>query len=103
MIYYLCLLLQANVSHAHWPSLVQEATAEALKLCFCPLAVLLQALLQFKRKMGARYKESLFIFFLKCFFTFIPSGKQKFRMNLTNFDVIHIYISTLERLILVTQ
>uniref|UniRef100_A0A3Q1LTF4 Superkiller complex protein 3 n=1 Tax=Bos taurus TaxID=9913 RepID=A0A3Q1LTF4_BOVIN len=49
----------ANVSNAHWPSLVQEATAEALKLCFCPLAVLLQALLQFKRKMGARETRRL--------------------------------------------
>ncbi|XP_043769566.1 tetratricopeptide repeat protein 37 isoform X2 [Cervus elaphus] len=50
---------QANVSSDHWPSLVQEATAEALKLCFCPLAVLLQALLQFKRKMGARETRRL--------------------------------------------
>uniref|UniRef100_A0A452F9E4 Superkiller complex protein 3 n=1 Tax=Capra hircus TaxID=9925 RepID=A0A452F9E4_CAPHI len=50
---------QANVSNDHWPSLVQEATAEALKLCFCPLAVLLQALLQFKRKMGARETRRL--------------------------------------------
>lgn len=49
----------ANVSSDHWPSLVQEATAEALKLCFCPLAVLLQALLQFKRKMGARETRRL--------------------------------------------
>nr|XP_020728727.1 tetratricopeptide repeat protein 37 [Odocoileus virginianus texanus] len=49
----------ANVSNDHWPSLVQEATAEALKLCFCPLAVLLQALLQFKRKMGARETRRL--------------------------------------------
>lgn len=30
----------ANISNDHWPSLVQEATTEALKLCFCPLAVL---------------------------------------------------------------
>lgn len=54
--------LQANISSDHWPSLVQEATTEALKLCFCPLAVLVQALLQFNRKMGARYEESLYIF-----------------------------------------
>ncbi|KAG8504314.1 Tetratricopeptide repeat protein 37 [Galemys pyrenaicus] len=49
----------ANISNDHWPSLVQEATAEALKLCFCPLAVLLQALLQFNRKMGARETRRL--------------------------------------------
>ncbi|KAM6229960.1 superkiller complex protein 3 isoform 2-T2 [Porphyrio hochstetteri] len=45
---------RANVSNKHWPSLVQEATAEAMKLCPCPLAALLQALLQYQRKMGAR-------------------------------------------------
>ncbi|XP_053442391.1 SKI3 subunit of superkiller complex protein [Nycticebus coucang] len=49
----------ANVSNDHWPPLVQEATTEALKLCFCPLAVLLQALLQFNRKMGARETRRL--------------------------------------------
>ncbi|XP_029073922.1 tetratricopeptide repeat protein 37 isoform X2 [Monodon monoceros] len=49
----------ASISSDHWPSLVQEATTEALKLCFCPLAVLLQALLQFKRKMGARETRRL--------------------------------------------
>uniref|UniRef100_A0A8C0K2B1 SKI3 subunit of superkiller complex n=1 Tax=Canis lupus dingo TaxID=286419 RepID=A0A8C0K2B1_CANLU len=43
----------------HWSSLVQEATTEALKLCFCPLAVFLQALLQFNRKMGARETRRL--------------------------------------------
>ncbi|XP_053858484.1 SKI3 subunit of superkiller complex protein isoform X3 [Vidua macroura] len=45
---------QANVPNEHWPSLVQEATTEALKLSRCPLAALLQALLQYNRKMGAR-------------------------------------------------
>ncbi|ELV10157.1 Tetratricopeptide repeat protein 37 [Tupaia chinensis] len=50
---------QANIPNDHWPSLVQEATTEALKLCFCPLAVLLQALLQFNRKMGARETRRL--------------------------------------------
>ncbi|XP_062370080.1 superkiller complex protein 3 isoform X5 [Cinclus cinclus] len=45
---------QANVPNEHWPSLVQEATTEALKLSPCPLAALLQALLQYNRKMGAR-------------------------------------------------
>ncbi|KAK1345115.1 hypothetical protein QTO34_013822 [Cnephaeus nilssonii] len=49
----------ANISNDHWPSLVQEATTEALKLCFCPLAILLQALLQFNRKMGARETRRL--------------------------------------------
>ncbi|XP_076995240.1 superkiller complex protein 3 isoform X2 [Tamandua tetradactyla] len=49
----------ANVSNDHWPALVQEATTEALKLCFCPIAVLLQALLQFNRKMGARETRRL--------------------------------------------
>lgn len=60
----ICLIfLQANISNDHWSSLVQEATTEALKLCFCPLAVFLQALLQFNRKMGARYEEFLLPFF----------------------------------------
>ncbi|XP_060239564.1 superkiller complex protein 3 [Meriones unguiculatus] len=49
----------ANVSGDHWSSLVQEATSEALKVCFCPLAVFLQALLQFNRKMGARETRRL--------------------------------------------
>uniref|UniRef100_A0A8B9NK88 Tetratricopeptide repeat domain 37 n=1 Tax=Accipiter nisus TaxID=211598 RepID=A0A8B9NK88_9AVES len=47
-------ICMANVSNEHWPSLVQEATTEALKLSYCPLAALLQALLQYNRKMGAR-------------------------------------------------
>uniref|UniRef100_A0A8C3RLX6 Tetratricopeptide repeat domain 37 n=1 Tax=Chelydra serpentina TaxID=8475 RepID=A0A8C3RLX6_CHESE len=47
-------ICMANISNDHWPSLVQEATTEALKLSFCPLAGLLQALLQYNRKMGAR-------------------------------------------------
>ncbi|XP_068279218.1 superkiller complex protein 3 isoform X1 [Nyctibius grandis] len=47
-------ICMANVSDEHWPSLVQEATTEALKLSSCPLAALLQALLQYNRKMGAR-------------------------------------------------
>nr|XP_040129175.1 tetratricopeptide repeat protein 37 isoform X2 [Ictidomys tridecemlineatus] len=52
-------ICMANVSSDHWPSLVQEATTEALKLCFCPLAVFLQALLQFNCKMGARETRRL--------------------------------------------
>ncbi|XP_053858485.1 SKI3 subunit of superkiller complex protein isoform X4 [Vidua macroura] len=47
-------ICMANVPNEHWPSLVQEATTEALKLSRCPLAALLQALLQYNRKMGAR-------------------------------------------------
>ncbi|XP_054842849.1 SKI3 subunit of superkiller complex protein [Eublepharis macularius] len=44
----------ANISNDHWPSLVQEATTEVLKLSLCPLGILLQALLQYSRKMGSR-------------------------------------------------
>ncbi|XP_066196026.1 superkiller complex protein 3 [Sylvia atricapilla] len=47
-------ICMANVSNEHWPSLVQEATTEALKLSPSPLAALLQALLQYNCKMGAR-------------------------------------------------
>uniref|UniRef100_A0A8C4TUQ0 Tetratricopeptide repeat domain 37 n=1 Tax=Falco tinnunculus TaxID=100819 RepID=A0A8C4TUQ0_FALTI len=47
-------ICMADVSNEHWPSLVQEATTEALKLSSSPLAALLQALLQCNRKMGAR-------------------------------------------------
>ncbi|XP_071437834.1 superkiller complex protein 3 [Pithys albifrons albifrons] len=47
-------ICMANVSNEHWPSLVQEATTEALKLSPCPLAALLQALLQYNCKIGAR-------------------------------------------------
>ncbi|XP_077203715.1 superkiller complex protein 3 isoform X2 [Paroedura picta] len=44
----------ASISNDHWPSLVQEATTEALKLSLCPVGILLQALLQYSRKMGSR-------------------------------------------------
>ncbi|KFU86741.1 Tetratricopeptide repeat protein 37, partial [Chaetura pelagica] len=47
-------ICMANVSNEHWPSLVREATTEALKLSSCPVAALLQALLQYHHKMGAR-------------------------------------------------
>ncbi|XP_075597024.1 superkiller complex protein 3 isoform X1 [Balearica regulorum gibbericeps] len=50
---------RANISNEHWPSLVREATTEALKLSPCPLAALLQALLQYNRKMGARETRRL--------------------------------------------
>ncbi|XP_005356608.1 tetratricopeptide repeat protein 37 isoform X2 [Microtus ochrogaster] len=52
-------MCMANVSGDHWSSLLQEATSEALKVCFSPLAVFLQALLQFNRKMGARETRRL--------------------------------------------
>ncbi|XP_069747865.1 superkiller complex protein 3 [Narcine bancroftii] len=47
--------LQSN----RWTSLVKEATNEAQKICFCPLASLFQALLQFIMKMGARETRRL--------------------------------------------
>uniref|UniRef100_A0A8D2KVA6 Tetratricopeptide repeat domain 37 n=1 Tax=Varanus komodoensis TaxID=61221 RepID=A0A8D2KVA6_VARKO len=47
-------ICMANISKDHWQSLIQEATTEALKLTFCPLAFLFQALLQYNRKMGSR-------------------------------------------------
>uniref|UniRef100_W5M043 SKI3 subunit of superkiller complex n=1 Tax=Lepisosteus oculatus TaxID=7918 RepID=W5M043_LEPOC len=49
----------AEVSSSEWKDLVQEAIGEALKLASCPLALLLQALLQFSRKMGARETRKL--------------------------------------------
>eukprot|EP00062_Callorhinchus_milii_P008557 gi/632951387/ref/XP_007891266.1/ PREDICTED: tetratricopeptide repeat protein 37 isoform X1 [Callorhinchus milii] len=42
-----------------WPSLVKEATGEAQKISFCPLANLFQALLQFIVKLGARETRRL--------------------------------------------
>lgn len=93
----MCLIFfQAKNFNDHWSSLVQEATTEALKLCFCPLAVFLQALLQFNRKMGARYEEFLsppLSFSWKCFFFFIfsSSGKRRFRVSLINL-VLFIYL-----------
>uniref|UniRef100_A0A8C6V660 SKI3 subunit of superkiller complex n=1 Tax=Naja naja TaxID=35670 RepID=A0A8C6V660_NAJNA len=48
-------ICMANVSNDHWPSLVQEATTEAMKISFCPLGVLFQALMQYNRKMGSRW------------------------------------------------
>nr|XP_056704629.1 SKI3 subunit of superkiller complex protein [Euleptes europaea] len=44
----------ANISNDHWTSLIQEATTEGLKLSLCPVGILLQALLQYNRKMGSR-------------------------------------------------
>ncbi|XP_063151480.1 superkiller complex protein 3 [Candoia aspera] len=47
-------ICMANVLNDHWPSLVQEATTEAMKISFCPLGILFQALMQYNRKMGSR-------------------------------------------------
>ncbi|XP_064152615.1 tetratricopeptide repeat protein 37 [Anguilla rostrata] len=49
----------ANVPGSEWKDLVLEATTEALKLGPCPVAQLLQALLQFSLKMGARETRRL--------------------------------------------
>ncbi|KAG2466535.1 TTC37 protein, partial [Polypterus senegalus] len=48
-------LCMAHISGTEWKDLVQEATGEAMKIACCPLAVLIQALLQFCIKMGARH------------------------------------------------
>ncbi|KAJ8380559.1 hypothetical protein SKAU_G00013370 [Synaphobranchus kaupii] len=48
-----------NVPGSEWKDLVSEATTEALKLGRCPMALLLQALLQFSLKMGARETRRL--------------------------------------------
>ncbi|MEE6508118.1 hypothetical protein FKM82_019100 [Ascaphus truei] len=39
----------AKIPDSRWPALVQEATTEVLKITFCPLAVLLQGLMQFSK------------------------------------------------------
>ncbi|XP_018614966.1 tetratricopeptide repeat protein 37 isoform X1 [Scleropages formosus] len=49
----------ASVQGAEWKDLVLEATTEALKLGPCPIALLIQALLQFSIKMGARETRRL--------------------------------------------
>nr|XP_014340513.1 PREDICTED: tetratricopeptide repeat protein 37 isoform X1 [Latimeria chalumnae]XP_014340514.1 PREDICTED: tetratricopeptide repeat protein 37 isoform X1 [Latimeria chalumnae]XP_014340515.1 PREDICTED: tetratricopeptide repeat protein 37 isoform X1 [Latimeria chalumnae] len=52
-------LCTAKIADPHWSSLVQEATNEALKISFSSVALLLQALLQFSVKMGARETRRL--------------------------------------------
>uniref|UniRef100_A0A4W3JP45 SKI3 subunit of superkiller complex n=1 Tax=Callorhinchus milii TaxID=7868 RepID=A0A4W3JP45_CALMI len=52
-------LLALKLSPNRWPSLVKEATGEAQKISFCPLANLFQALLQFIVKLGARETRRL--------------------------------------------
>ncbi|MFT7813636.1 tetratricopeptide repeat protein 37 isoform X1 [Arapaima gigas] len=49
----------AGIPGSEWKDLVLEATGEALKLGPCPIALLIQALLQFSIKMGARETRRL--------------------------------------------
>lgn len=48
----------AKIPDARWPALVQEATSEVLKMTSCPLAILLQGVLQFITK-GSRKTRQL--------------------------------------------
>ncbi|NP_001086571.1 tetratricopeptide repeat protein 37 [Xenopus laevis] len=48
----------AKIPDSRWPGLLQEATSEVLKMTFCPLAVLLQGILQFSTK-GSRKTRQL--------------------------------------------
>ncbi|XP_069819036.1 superkiller complex protein 3 [Dendropsophus ebraccatus] len=48
----------AKVPDARWPALLQEATSEVLKMTSCPLAILLQGMLQFSTK-GSRKTRQL--------------------------------------------
>ncbi|XP_073534422.1 superkiller complex protein 3 [Phyllobates terribilis] len=48
----------AQVTDIHWPGLLQEATSEVLKMTSCPLALLLQGILQFSTK-GSRKTRQL--------------------------------------------
>ncbi|KAM8960803.1 superkiller complex protein 3 [Pelodytes ibericus] len=48
----------AKVPDSRWPALLQEATSEVLKMTSCPLALLLQGLLQFFTK-GSRKTRQL--------------------------------------------
>ncbi|XP_056393771.1 SKI3 subunit of superkiller complex protein [Hyla sarda] len=48
----------AKVPDARWPALLQEATSEVLKVTSCPLATLLQGILQFSTK-GSRKTRQL--------------------------------------------
>ncbi|XP_059825283.1 superkiller complex protein 3 [Hypanus sabinus] len=48
-----------KLQNNRWTSLVKEAAGECQKICFCPLAALFQALLQFTLKMGARETRRL--------------------------------------------
>ncbi|XP_073447000.1 superkiller complex protein 3 isoform X3 [Dendrobates tinctorius] len=48
----------AQVPDTRWPALLQEATSEVLKMTSCPLAILLQGILQFSTK-GSRKTRQL--------------------------------------------
>ncbi|XP_066459101.1 superkiller complex protein 3 [Eleutherodactylus coqui] len=48
----------AKIPDARWPALLQEATSEVLKMTSCPLAILLQGILQFSTK-GSRKTRQL--------------------------------------------
>uniref|UniRef100_A0A8C5M4M7 SKI3 subunit of superkiller complex n=2 Tax=Leptobrachium leishanense TaxID=445787 RepID=A0A8C5M4M7_9ANUR len=48
----------ANVPDPRWPALLQEATSEVLKMTTCPLAILLQGIMQFSTK-GSRKTRQL--------------------------------------------
>ncbi|XP_053330770.1 SKI3 subunit of superkiller complex protein isoform X2 [Spea bombifrons] len=51
-------MCMAQDADSRWPALLQEATSEALKMTACPLAILLQGLLQFSTK-GSRKTHQL--------------------------------------------
>ncbi|KAG8598337.1 hypothetical protein GDO81_002570 [Engystomops pustulosus] len=48
----------AKIPDTRWPALLQEATSEVLKMTSCPLAILLQGILQFSTK-GSRKTRQL--------------------------------------------
>ncbi|KAE8635771.1 hypothetical protein XENTR_v10002730 [Xenopus tropicalis] len=48
----------AKIPDSRWPALLQEATSEVLKMTSCPLALLLQGILQFSTK-GSRKTRQL--------------------------------------------
>ncbi|XP_068103803.1 superkiller complex protein 3 [Hyperolius riggenbachi] len=48
----------AKIPDTRWPELLQEATSEVLKMTSCPLAILLQGILQFSTK-GSRKTRQL--------------------------------------------
>ncbi|XP_075693260.1 superkiller complex protein 3 isoform X2 [Rhinoderma darwinii] len=48
----------AKIPDTRWPALLQEATSEVLKMTTCPLAILLQGILQFSTK-GSRKTRQL--------------------------------------------
>lgn len=64
---------QAGVPGNEWTSMLLEATTEVLKMASSPVALLLQALLQYVTKMAARsvfVQFPWFHFQLECIFSF---------------------------------